>query len=382
MGTIIQDLRYALRMLRRSPGFTSVAVLTLALGIGASTAIFSVVNNVLLRPMTFRDPDQLVMVWETDPQRSLGNLGVSDWFLVAPATFLDWRHQSQSFQSMAAAAEWPVALIGRKDPEQIRGIQVSANFFELLGVKAALGRTFLSEEDQPGRQRVVLVSQVLWQRRFGGDQNVIGQTLMLNSNEYTVVGILPANFRFATDQFELWSPLLVDHSQRGRDSLYLFAFARLKPDTTLRQANAEMATIARRLAQEYPQTNTGWGASVVSMQRWYTGTRNIRPALLALLGAVGFVLLIACANVASLFLARATARRSEIVIRLALGAGRGRLIRQLLTESALLAAIGGAIGCVLVFWGSICSFPSFRIYRFFIRTKLASIGKFSCLQPR
>jgi putative ABC transport system permease protein len=332
-------------MLGKSPGFTAMAVLALALGIGANSAIFSVVNTVLLRPLPYKDPDRLVMVWYHVPQKGLKQ------FSASPLDFIDWRDQSQVFEQMAAFDSLSFNLTGKEEPERIEGARVSASLFPLLGVKAALGRTFLAEEEQPGHERVVILSHGLWQRRFGADPGFIGQTLTLNGSSYTVVGILPASFKFP-DKEELWTPLafnpeqLIESARGGRS---LLVIGRLKPAVTLRQGQTEMSTIARRLEQRYPVTNTGWGIHLVPLHE--QEVEEYRLALLILLGVVGFVLLIACANVANLLLARAATRQKEIAIRTALGATRRHVIRQLLTESLLLAGLGGALGLLLALWG-------------------------------
>ena len=339
IGDLAQDLHYGLRMLVKNPSFTIVAVLALALGIGANSAIFSVVNTVLLRPLPYKNPGRLVMLWEEATHLGFPKNTPS------PANFIDWRAQNTVFEAMAAMVERSFNLTGVGEPERFDGRRVSANLFDLLGVQPQLGRAFRAEEDKPG-SRVVILSNGLWQHRFGGDPRVIGQAVSLNGESYTVIGVMPGSFQFPTRRDQLWVPLAFDAKEAAsRGNHFLEVIARMKPGVTLQQAQAEMSTIAARLAQQYPEENLRVGSVVTALQEQVVG--DIKPALLVLLGAVGFVLLIACANVANLLLARAAARQKEIALRLALGAGRSRLTRQFLTESVLLAVIGGAVGLLL-----------------------------------
>jgi putative ABC transport system permease protein len=344
--TLIQDLRFAARTLRRSPGFAVSATLTLALGIGANAAIFAIVDGVLFRPLPFPEPNRLVMVWQ-DHRKLHG----PDREWTSPPNFLDWRDESTSFAAMAAVTGWSPTMAGAETSETLAGLAASYDVFRVLGVEPTLGRGFSPEEDLPGAEPVVVVSHELWQSHFGGDPEIVGRMLTLDGRPYTVIGVLPAGAGFvsldgisATPQ--AWTPLQPDPDSCGRGCLTLRVLARLAPGVSLESAQTEMAGIAARL-QEHAE-NHGVSATVVSLRDQVVG--RIRPALLMLLVAVGFVLLLACANVANLLLARGAERQGEIAIRAMLGAGRPRLVRQLVTESVLLAILGGAAGILLAFW--------------------------------
>jgi putative ABC transport system permease protein len=343
MQTLLQDLRYGMRMLFKNPGFTLIAVLTLALGIGANTAIFSVVNAVLLRPLPYPRPERLVRLWESHAPSNLPR------FSVTYPTFLDWRQQNQSFEKMAAFREDGFNLQTGDEPRRVNGARVTADFFAVLGVVPALGRAFSAQEDTPGGERVVILGHALWRQSFGGDAQIIGKEVRLNGQNCQVVGVMPPGFRYPNEETELWLPYQLDAAETGRGPHFLRVLGRLKEGATLQQARAEFDTIARRLEQAYPDTNKDWRVFMLPLNESLSG--ELQRPLSILLGAVLFVLLIACANVANLLLARHAAREREIAIRAALGAGRWRIIRQLLTESLLLA-LAGSIGALLfAAWG-------------------------------
>jgi putative ABC transport system permease protein len=345
MKNLSQDIRYGIRVMLKSRGFTAAAVIALALGIGANTAIFSVVNAVLLRPLPYPDPERIVTVWQ-----NLQASGGPEREYTSPADFNDWKEQGQTFEHMAAVVNWGPTMTGQAEPEQLRGAAISYDMFSVLGIEPALGRSFTREEDQPDGERVVILSNGLWRRRFGADPSLVGQTISLSGDSYTVVGIMPPGLKFPIiNRAELWKPLspaLNKSCQRG--CVVLRVIARLRPGATLESARSEMSTIASRIEQENPATNKGVGVTLIPLHEYVVG--DVQLAVYVLFGAVGLVLLIACANVANLMLARAASRSKEIAIRTALGASRGRVIRQLLTESLLLAIIGGASGVLLAFW--------------------------------
>jgi putative ABC transport system permease protein len=352
MNSLIQDIRYAVRSLLQRPAFTLISVITLALGIGASTAIFSVVHAVLLRSLPYGSADRLVMVWED--RHRVGGRGTN---VINLGNFFDWKEQNHVFEDMAAFFDLSAKLTSDGEPEEVPSQIATPNLFSVLGVNPIMGRTFLPDDGKPDQPDVIVLSYGLWQRRFGGDEHVIGRHVTMNNRDTTVIGVLPSDFTLHITKSsmsnrppEIWQPWQVSNQLRLRQGRFAMAVARLKPGVTLPQAQAEMDTIAGRLEKAYPDFDTNSGVSIVPLRTQFSG--EIRKALLLLLGAVGFVLLIACANVANLLLARGVSRQKEFGVRSALGASRARIVRQLLTESLILAMIGGGLGLFLAWQGT------------------------------
>ena len=346
MSKFLQDLKFAIRRLLKSPGFTCIAILIMALGIGANTAIFSVVHTVLIEPLPYSDPARLVQIWHVPPQSSFPGM---TQFAVSAANFLDWQKQNDVFSEMALYSGSSFDITGNGKPETVLACTVTSNFFAVLGVQPIYGRVFLPEEDQPGKNKEIILTYKLWQSRYGSDPNVVGKTVTLDGTPYNIVGVMGPKMT-KPDFAQAWTPLgLTAQEASVRGEHHFLSVARLKPGVSLEQAQAEMNTISQRLAQDYPADDKGWGATVISLRDEVVG--DVRPALLMMLGAVAFVLLIACANVANLIFARVFSRRKEVAIRSALGASRGRIIQPLLTESVLIAVFGGAFGLFLAQFG-------------------------------
>ena len=345
MTTLIQDLRYAVRLLTRTPGFTFVAILTLALGIGANTAIFTVVNALLLRPLPYGNPDRLVMVWQD--MRARGG-PADEW--ATPGNYVDWSREKSLFTDVAAIGNWRPTLTGGTEPEPVPGEQVTYEYFDVLGVAPALGRTFRAEDDVPNAARVAVISDALWKRRFGGDPSAVGRIVTLSGEPHEIIGVLPPGFRpiVASQIGQIWRPFRINRGNPSRGAIVLRVVGRLADGLSPEGAQTTASALARRLEAVYPESNEKVDFNIQSLHDRIVG--EIRPGLLALLGAVAFVLLIACANLANLLLARGSARARELAVRLALGAARGRVVRQLLTESALLAGVGGIAGVLFGLW--------------------------------
>src|SRR5712671_3427808 len=351
METFTKDLQLAVRMLLKKPGFTLVAVLTLALGIAVNATMFSMVSAFLLRRPPGRDPQRVAVVSSVNPNPAFQ----ADVYPVSAPNYLAWREANHVFADMAAADEDRfVNLTSQGQPEVIRSAAVSLNYFSVLSVTVQLGRTFETGEDQSGRDHVVILSHDLWERRFGSDASSIGRIIRLNREDYTVIGVMPASFRLLGFTPQLWTPLVLtpaDQTAAARKDRSLHLFAQLKPGVTLDQARAELVTLARRAEESFPDTEKGWGAAVRTLPDFLVYDFGIRSGLAVMMTTVGFVLMIACANVAGLLLARAAGRRKELAIRIALGAGRLRIIRQLLTENLVIALLGGGVGLLLAYWG-------------------------------
>jgi putative ABC transport system permease protein len=361
MRNLFSDLRLGLRILLRNPGFSATAVLLLALGIGANTAIFSVVNAVLLRPLPYQDPSRIMQIWHVPPAKSFPGMTL---FSVSPANYLDWQSQNHSFEEMAAYGGARFNVGGKERPESIQAATVAPNFFSILRVQPLLGRGFTPDDDRPGQGHVVVLGNALWRDRYGADPGVVGRNIVLDGETYNVIGVMPRTFKFPT-WAQLWTPLAwTDEKRAVRGNHNYLVIGRLKPGIDIRAAQAELSAIATRLEQLYPEDDKGWGAKILTLREQTVS--DVRSALLVLLGAVGFVLLIACANVANLVLGKILARKKEIAIRSALGATRFAILRHVLAETVLLSLGGGALGLFLASFGTtlIVKFLADRLPRF------------------
>ena len=346
--TVLQDLRYAVRMLRKYPGFSLTIVITIALGIGANATMFGVINAVLLQPLPYKDSDRLVRLWQSNPGQSQAEAPVS------VPNFLDWQTQQTFFEQLGALELATFNLTGTSEPQRVAAARITSNLVPLLGVTPALGRSFLPDEEKPGRGRVVLLTDRLWQKQFDGDASIVNKTIQLDGESYTVVGVMPAGFQFSGAR-ELWVPFVIDPQKEpwcaDRTNRNLSVFGRLKPGVSFNQASSDMETVARRLEQAHPKENTGWGVRLNTFYNWLV-PEGVRKSMIALFLGVDLLLLIACANVANLLLARATTRQQEIAMRAAMGASPRRLMRQLFVESLFLAGLGGLLGLGLAFWAT------------------------------
>src|ERR1700688_1470607 len=342
------DVRFGARMLRKSPGFTAIAVFTLALGIAANATIFSFVSAVMFRKPTVSDPDRLMVVYGTSATQNQSP--------VSAPNFFTWKKENRVFSDVAARAYETANLTGQGEPERVSAMRVTANYFSILGASPVLGRTFAAGEDKSGNDHVVVLSHELWERRYGSDPKLVGATVRLDGESHTVIGVMPASFLLVPPYFQaqIWRPLVLNPAQQSapaREKRNLYLFARLLPGVSTKQVQADIGALGRQAAEAFPEAEKGWGAATLTLQE-FTIQEFGDPVMVMLMCAVGFVLLIACANIAGLLLARATGRRKEMAIRMAICAGRGRMIRQLLTEAGLIALLAGALGLVLTFWGA------------------------------